>query len=163
MQWPPLPDYGCFPRWPADDESFIHADDRTVALRCLPSYRVLRREKFDGTYYHYSYGQLSFRLTPVMWLPVRYEGIDIGDEVETVGVSLERELFVGSVWGMYFVSRKGCILYRLKRGDLAVPRLYPAKSLRLLHDKSTISPRNFDYRQPQWIGKPDNPEERNKS
>ena len=29
-----------------------------------------------------------------MWLKVREEGIDVGDQVETIGLGLERERFV---------------------------------------------------------------------
>jgi hypothetical protein len=155
MDWPPLPDYGCIPRWPEDGDHFIHPDDLAIAQRCLPSWRVLRRERFDGTFYHYCYGRLRFRLRPVMWLKVRSEGIDIGDEVETVGMSLERELFVATVWGMHWVSRKGCILYRLQRGELAEPRLYRAKDFRLLKSKAQVGERMFDYRAPRWHGEPD--------
>lgn len=152
MDWPPLPDYGCFPRWPQHGDDFIHPDDRTVATRFIPSGRVLRREKFDGTYYHYRYGQTSFRLQPAMWTRIKHEGIDIGDEVETVGMLLARELFVATVWGMHYVPRKGCILYRLKRGEMAVPRLYAAKDLRLLTNKEHVRERTFDYRAPTWDG-----------
>lgn len=152
MQWPPLPDYGCFPRWPADGDDFIHPDDRSKVARFIPSERVLKREAFDGTYYHYLYGKLRLRLRPTMWLKVAHEGIDIGDEIETIGRSLQRELFVATIWGMYFVRRKGCILYRLKRGEMPVPRLYAAKDLRLLTEKQHVSERTFDYRAPKWDG-----------
>ncbi len=155
MDWPPLPDYGCFPRWPQDGEDFIHPADRSAALRCIPSTRVLRRETFDGAYYHYRYGQLRFRLRPTMWLKVSSDGIDIGDEVETVGMLLERELFVATVWGMHFIARKGCILYRLKNGQMTVPRLYAAKELRLITNKDCVRERTFDYRPPSWHGKGD--------
>ncbi len=155
MDWPPLPDYGCFPRWPQDGEDFIHPEDRESAMRCVPSERILRREKFDGQFYHYNYGQLTFRMRPVMWLRVKSDGIDIGDEVETVGMLMERELFVATVWGMYYVARKGCILYRLKRGDMAVPRLYAAKDLRLLTRKETVQEGTFDHPKPNWHGTAD--------
>ena len=56
MEWPILPDYGCIHRWPQDGQGFIHPDDVPVATRCFPSERVFRRDRFDGTYYHYSYG-----------------------------------------------------------------------------------------------------------
>jgi hypothetical protein len=152
MHWPPLPDYGCFPRWPIDGDDFIHPEDRHRASRFIPSERVLRRDEFDGTYYHYAYGKLRFRLRPTMWLKVADDGIDIGDEVETIGRALQRELFVATIWGMYYVKRKGCILYRLKRGEMPVPRLYAAKDLRLLSDKEQIRERTFDYRAPKWNG-----------
>ena len=155
MHWPPLPDYGCFPRWPTDGDDFIHPDDRNKASRFIPSERVLRRDEFDGTYYHYAYGQLRLRLRPTMWLKVTDDGIDIDDEVETIGTGLQRELFVATIWGMYYVARKGCILYRLKRGEMPVPRLYAAKDLRLLSDKEQIRERTFDYRAPTWDGSGD--------
>jgi hypothetical protein len=152
MQWPPLPDYGCILRWPQEGQGFIHPDDVPVATRCFPSERVFRRNRFDGVYYHFSYGRLRFRLRPTMWLAVKPDGIDIGDAVETTGVLLERELFVAEVWGMYYVQRKGCILYRLRRGASTVPRLYPATQLRLLTDKATVRPGDTVHPVPKWSG-----------
>ena len=152
MQWPPLPDYGIIPRWPIDGVEFIHPDDREIAARCFPSERVLCRESFDGTYYHYRYGKYRFRLKPVMWLKVDHEGIDIDDQVETVGLGLERELFVAAVWGMHFVRRKGRIVYRLRRGDKLAPRLYTRDQLKNLTDKNTVKEANFEYPAPQWKG-----------
>jgi hypothetical protein len=152
MQWPPLPDYGIIARWPIDGDDFIHPDDHDIATSCFPSERVLRRDSFDGTYYHYSYGKVRFRLTPVMWLKVDYEGIDIGDQVETVGIGLERERFVATVWGIHYVRRKGRMAYRLRRGDQVAPRLYTRDQLKLLTDKQTVKEANFEYPSPQWKG-----------
>ncbi|MCA9135215.1 MAG: hypothetical protein KDB00_00615 [Planctomycetales bacterium] len=152
MQWPQFPDYGCFLRWPQNGQGFIHPDDVAIVTRLIPSPRVLKRLAFDGVYYHYVYGKLRFRLRPAMWLSVRTEGIDIGDQIETTGLGLERERFVATVWGMYYVQRKGCILYRLRRGDQVVPRLYAADQMRLLTDKTTIRPPTTRYRAPRWDG-----------
>ena len=152
MDWPILPDYGCIPRWPQDGQAFIHPDDVPIATRCFPSERVLRRERFDGVYYHYAYGSLRFRLRPSMWLKVAFDGLDIGDQVETVGRSLERELFVAEIWGMYFVQRKGCILYRLRRGQTTVPNLFTAGELRLLKDKAKVRPGDTVHPTPKWSG-----------
>ncbi|TWU49721.1 hypothetical protein [Rubripirellula reticaptiva] len=152
MQWPVLPDYGCIPRWPVDGDAFIHPDDVAIATKCFPSERVLRRDRFDDVYYHYSYGKIRFRLLPCMWLKVKPDGIDIGDEVETIGVGMERELFVGVVWGMHYVRRKGRILYRLRRGDNVIPRLYSADQLRLLTAKETVRPGEIGHPEPKWSG-----------
>ncbi|MGI9470255.1 MAG: hypothetical protein ACR2NZ_01900 [Rubripirellula sp.] len=152
MDWPILPDYGCIPRWPQEGQAFIHPDDVPIATRCFPSERVLRRDRFDGVYYHYAYGSLRFRLRPSMWLKVTSDGIDIGDQVETVGTSFERELFVATVWGMYYVRRKGCILYRLRRGETNVPNLYAASDLRLLTDKTKIRQGDTVHPTPKWSG-----------
>ena len=155
MDWPQLPDYGCFLRWPAEGQSFIHPDDVPVASQCIPSSRVLRRESFDGTYYHYRYGQIRFRLRPCLWFAVRSDGIDVGDQVETIGIGLERELFVAQVWGMHYVARKGCILYRLRRRDSMVPQLFHAGQLRLLTEKSKVRPGEIQHPEPKWNGEPE--------
>ena len=152
MQWPRLPDYGCFLRWPEDGQGFIHPDDVATVMKLIPSTRVMKRLSFDGVYYHYGYGQLRFRLRPAMWLAVRDEGIEIGDQVETTGLGLEREHFVAKVWGMYYVPRKGCILYRLRRGDQVAPRLYKGDQLRCLTDKTSVRPASTRYRSPRWDG-----------
>ncbi len=152
MDWPQLPDYGCIPRWPEPGQGFIHPDDVPIATRCFPSGRVFRRDAFDGIYYHYSYGAVRFRLRPCMWLSVRGEGIDIGDTVETIGVGMERELFVGQVWGMHFVSRKGCVLYRLRRRESLIPNLFHASQLRLLTDKARVEPGQITHPVPKWSG-----------
>ena len=152
MQWPQLPDYGCFLRWPENGQGFIHPDDTPIATQLIPSPRVLKRVSFDGVYYHYTYGRLRFRLRPAMWLPIRIEEFEIGDQVETKGVGLERERFVATVWGMYYVQRKGCILYRLRRGEQLVPKLFSGDQLRLLTNKATVRPPTTRYRAPQWNG-----------
>jgi hypothetical protein len=150
-----FPQYGCFPRWPEDGQGFIHPDDVPVAVRCLPGERVVRRDAFDGVYYHYRYGTARFRLRPCLWLQVTSEGIDIGDTVETKGVGLERELFVATVWGMHFVRRKGRILYRLRRGDSIVPRLYARHQMQLLTEKAKIRESGIEYPEPKWSGSAD--------
>ncbi|MCC9601960.1 hypothetical protein LOC67_15470 [Stieleria sp. JC731] len=152
MQYPRLPDYGCFLRWPENGQAFVHPDDVAIATKLIPSPRVLKRFRFDGTYYHYEYGALRFRLRPAMWLKLDHDGIEIGDQVETVGTGFDREHFVATVWGMYYVARKGCILYRLKRADRIVPTLFASEHLRLLTDKATVRPGNTKYRSPTWNG-----------
>ena len=139
IAWPPLPDYGCFLRWPEDGYAFIHPDDQTVVRRCLPSGRVLQRYRFDGTFYHYRYGRITFRLRPAMWLKIAHEGIDVGDRIETIGPALQRDHFVARVWGMHYVPRKGRILYRLRMGGgEQVPRLYSADELRVITEKKRV-------------------------
>ncbi|QDT10616.1 hypothetical protein [Stieleria marina] len=148
-----FPQYGCFPRWPEDGQGFIHPDDVASAVRCIPSERVFRRDAFDGVYYHYRYGSVRFRLRPCLWLKVDAEGIDVGDRIETTGMGLQRELFVATVWGMHFVRRKGCILYRLRKGDSLIPSLYARHQLRLLTDKGTVRAGGVEHPTPQWTGK----------
>ena len=147
-----FPQYGIFPRWPEDGQGWIHPDDVALVTRLIPSERILRRDSFDGTYYHYRYGDCRFRLRPCLWLPVKAEGIDIGDPVETIGLGLERERFVGVVAGMHYVRRKGRVLYRLRRAGKIVTRLYLREHLRLLADKERIRPSEYQHPAPGWNG-----------
>lgn len=149
---PQFPQYGCFPRISENGDDWIHPDDRSLVSKLIPSERLVRRESFDGTYYTYRYGNQSFRLKPVLWLPVRDEGLEIGDAVETIGQGMERELFVGQIWGAYYIRRKAKILYRLKRAGNPVPGLYPADALRLLDDKQHVRPSTVVHPQPTWDG-----------
>lgn len=153
MDWPVLPDYGIFDRWPSDGVEFIHPDDLDVATHCIPSRRVLCRYRYDGTFYYYRYGKIEFRLLPAMWLKIKYEGIDIGDEVEVIGFALEREKFVARIWGMHYVRVKGQIFYRLKMVDgSAVTRLYVRDELRVLTDKTQLKESDTEYREPRSMG-----------
>jgi hypothetical protein len=156
MRWPLLPDYGCFARWPEDGSSFIHPDDRAIVTRVIPSERVFRRDHFDDVYYHYSYGRIRFRLRPAMWLKIKTEGFDVGDEIETIAEGMTREAFVGSIWGMYFIRRKSKIFYRLKNAaGNPIPRLYPAEHMRLIRDKAKVRPGDSHHPQPLWTGNVD--------
>ncbi|SRR6056297_53195 len=146
------PQYGIFAHWPQDGQGFVHPDDVAVVRRCIPSERVMRRDSFDGTYYHYRYGSLRFRLRPCLWLKIHSDGIDIGDRVETIGLGMERELFVAEVCGMHFARRKGCIVYRLRRGDKAVPNLYTADQMRLLTIKPSVHEGYTKHPSPSWDG-----------
>lgn len=152
MVTPRLPDYGCFPRWPENGQGWIHPDDVAVVTRFLPSERVVRRESFDGVYYHYRYGHVRFRLRPCLWMRVKSEGFDVGDAVETIGIGMERELFVGEICGIYFVRRKGRVLYRLRRSGKLIPQLYLADHLRPLTDKAKVRPAAHEHPAPRWEG-----------
>ncbi|TWT95441.1 DUF6960 family protein [Neorhodopirellula pilleata] len=140
------------PRWPENGQGFIHPADVPLVSRLIPSERVLRRDSFDGTYYHYRYGDFAFRLRPCLWLPIKAEGFDLADEVETIGTGMERELFVGVITGMYYVRRKGRILYRLRRGDQTLKRLFVREHLRLLSEKQRVRAGEIDHPTPKWNG-----------
>lgn len=147
-----FPQYGLFPRWPEEGQGWIHPADVSLVTRFIPSERVMRRDAFDGAFYHYRYGKHRFRLRPCLWLPVAAEGVDVDDEVETIGINGQRELFVGSVAGMYYVRRKGRLLYRLRRGDYVLPKLFLREHLRLLSQKERVRPGEIEHPTPGWNG-----------
>jgi hypothetical protein len=148
---PELPDYGTFPRWPADGTAWIHPDDRATVMHLIPGERVFRRERFDGTFYHYRYGDLRFRLKPCMWLPLSNEGIDIGDLVETIGLGMERELYVGTVAEAIYSESEGRCLYRLARAGSLDDRFYGREDLQVLTDKTKLREGTTIHPTPQWV------------
>ncbi|HBJ35551.1 MAG TPA: hypothetical protein DDZ51_12540 [Planctomycetaceae bacterium] len=146
---PVLPDYGVFLRSPADGSDWIHPDDHEIVDGMVPSKRVFCRFLYDGVFYHFRYGEIVFRLRPCLWLPIRGEGIDIGDRVETTGVGLSQELFVSEVTGMLFDDSAGEIGYQLARTPIS-GKLYNAQHLRLLSDKTKLRPGDTLHPTPQW-------------
>lgn len=153
---PVLPDYGVFLRTPADGHDWIHPADRSVIDGLIPSERVFCRTRFEDGYYHFRYGDIRFRLRPCLWLPVVSEGIDIGDQVETIGVGLQVELLVSEVIGMYYSMRERRIEYQLAAHPVS-ERLYTADQLRLLSDKQELHPSDTFVRIPE-IGADDDAE-----
>ena len=148
---PELPDYGTFPRWPAEGSAWIHPDDRAIVMHLVPGERVFRRERFDGVFYHYRYGDTHFRLKPCMWLPLADEGVDMGDLVETIGLGLERELFIGHVTDALYLASEGRCAYRLSRAELVDDRLYGRDEFRVLTDKSKLRIGETVHPVPRWI------------
>jgi hypothetical protein len=146
---PQLPDYGTFPRTPADGTDWIHPDDVAVVEGLIPSSRVYRRFRFDQSYYHFAYGEIVFRLKPCLWLPVASEGLDIGDRVETIGVGMQQELFVSVITDMFYHQGERRISYSLA-SELRSDRLYHADQLRLLTDKTQLRPADTAYPPPKW-------------
>ena len=148
---PELPDYGTFPRWPDDGSAWIHPDDRAIVMQMIPGERIFRRDRWDGTFYYYSYGDSHFRLKPCMWLPLTNEGVDIGDLVETIGLGMERELFVGHVVDAIYSAEEGRCVYRLSRGRSIDDRLYGRDELQVLTDKTKLREGMTIHPKPQWV------------
>lgn len=146
---PVLPDYGTFPRTPADGTHWIHPEDVSIVRGLIPGNRVFCRYEFEDPYYHFRYGEIHFRLRPCMWLPLPAEGIDIGDRVETIGPAMQQELFVSHVTDMLYFPGERRIRYRLARTPRS-DRYYYAEQLRLLTDKTHLRPSDTPYPRPRW-------------
>lgn len=146
---PVLPDYGTFPRTPADGVDWIHPEDVAIVDGLIPGPRVFCRYRFEDPYYSFRYGEIQFRLRPCLWLPVAGEGIDIGDQVETIGVGMQQELFISEVIDMHFSEHDRRIRYRLARTPSS-DRFYYREQLRLLTDKTHLRPSDTVYPQPSW-------------
>lgn len=140
---PQLPDYGTFRRWPGEGHERVHPDDVAVVTRVIPSERVFRRTSFDGVFYRYEYGDsIRFRLRPSMWLPLTWEGLDVGDQVEVAGLGMVRDLFVARIVEMRFVKERQRIEYTLDQAGVIQPRPYVAHELKNLDARPKLRPRD---------------------
>jgi len=148
---PELPDYGTFPRSPDNGTSWIHPDDRSIVTSLIPSERIYRRDRFDGTFYHFRYGDIRFRLRPCMWLPLAAEGVDVGDLVEIIGTGMDRERFVGNVVDALYSTKEERCVYRIVRpGAMESERLYGRDDFQNLTDKSKIREGSTIHPVPRW-------------
>lgn len=155
---PHLPDYGTFTHWPDKGHARIHPDDIAIVNRLIPSDRVFRRRRFDGVFYEYHYGKsVRFRLRPSMWVPLKYEGFDVGDQVEVLGLGMVRKAMIARIVEMRFNQREQQIQYTLQWADAVQPRPYSADDMRLLTRKVSLRPGTMGHPVPQWHRRDDEP------
>ncbi len=82
------PQYGVCLWWSDELPSWIHPDDVEAADQLVPGNRIFRREDCPNFadrklgYSLMSYGPHQFRALPAIWLPIGFEGFEIGDRVE---------------------------------------------------------------------------------
>ncbi len=148
MVRPQFPDYGAFLFWPQEGHAWIHVDDVVRVRELIPSDRVFRREAFDGTFYRLRYGSMVIRLRPCLWQPVQGEGFEIGDQVETVGVGMVRDLFVARITEIRYDRRRQRTHYQLTRADQVVPGRFVADDLRLLSGRTVLRKQWAESRHP---------------
>ncbi|MEZ6087595.1 MAG: hypothetical protein R3C05_06140 [Pirellulaceae bacterium] len=138
-----LPDHGVFLHWPEPGEQWIHPDDIALATRLIPSTRVLRRFRFDGTYYHLAYGTQRIRIRPVMWLQLEDEGFDMQQWVEVRSIGLSREPYVGQIIDVRYDRRARKVRYSVRRAEMSQPRKYEAHELKSLVDRNVLTTSDF--------------------
>ena len=89
--------------WPAEASSWIHPEDMEIAKRLIPGNRIFKRQ--DCLHYAdrklgYSlitYGSEQLRVLPAIWLPVQFEGFEIGDLVEIKSRLGRRRPAIGTI------------------------------------------------------------------
>lgn len=122
--------YGVYRWWPAEGNDWIHPYDVPKAEDLIPSNRVLRRSDFDRQYSLLSYGELSIRVRPTMWLPVAYEGFSIGDVVEVCSQMGKNDPFITRIKEMNWNENAKRIEYQVTRiGRSKLRRVYLAADL----------------------------------
>lgn len=94
--------------WPSDSIAWVHPEDREIAERLVPGNRIFKRQECN----HYadrelgysliSYGPQQFRVLPAIWLPVKFEGFEIGDFVEIKSRLGRRRPTIGTIREMHW-------------------------------------------------------------
>lgn len=130
IQWPKLPDYGIYSVWPQEGIEAFHPDDRDKVDGWVPSDHVFERTKFDGEFYHVRIGSIiELRIKPVLWLPVHFEGLRVGDQVEVLGNNLQNDAVIATIITMKYSSVRQVIEYSLEHQDMQIEKPFTASEL----------------------------------
>jgi hypothetical protein len=80
--------FGVCLSWPDESLGWVHPEDKEIAERLVPGNRIFKRQACrhyadrELGYSLISYAAEQFRVLPAIWLPIKFEGIEIGDLVE---------------------------------------------------------------------------------
>lgn len=130
---PDLPDWGVYLRWPQDGDDWIHPEDRDIVRQLLPSRRVLRRQTWDGTYYHLDYGPHQLRVRPSMWLPVPQVDLQVGQQVEVLSREFQNEPGIYRIAEILYCVATRSLEYFVHSEALRLAKRFVREDLRPLH------------------------------
>ena len=99
-----MPKHGVFIRWPeAGLEDFVHPEDVELATQVMPGSRIFEMDTCPleadvlAGYRLLSYGDLSIRIKPAMWLRVKDIGYRVGDRVEVLSKNGTQQPVIGNL------------------------------------------------------------------
>lgn len=146
-----FPKFGCYPHWPESGTDWIHPDDVDQANELLPSYRVLRRDRFDGEFYHHTYGAFRLRFRPAMWLEIRGEDIVVGDQIELQSRDGENEPAIGRIVEIFFQPKTQSITYHVQTRDYVLPKPFSLDDFVCLTSHPQLRPSNAAHPTPKQL------------
>ena len=126
------PRYGYFPRWPQEGDDWLHPEDTHMARKVLPSYCIWRRESTTSEYDRMTYGTLSLRVLPAMWVEVKSEGIDVNDWVEVKSRLQQNTYRIARVREVRWDLHASAIRYQVESQGMLIPSAFGRADLRLL-------------------------------
>lgn len=114
-----VPDkYGVFLWWPEAGHDWIHPEDVETCDAVLPSRRIFRKVVVDGDYpTTLLYDQIKIRIKPVLWLEVKTDGYEVGDQIEIRSKLGQRKPFIGTIREMLWDRRLQRIDYFVRAVD----------------------------------------------
>lgn len=122
--------YVVYPRWPEDGDAWLHPADASAARRVIPGWRVLCVTDVEGPYRILCYGKLRLRARPALWLPVRGDGLQVGDWVEVCARLGKNWPGIGTIVEMLWNRRDQSIDYLVRRRGLRPGHRYRFEDLR---------------------------------
>ena len=126
-----LPRHGVFFRWPEESpEGWIHADDIELAATMLPGGRIFQLHQCEDEqdrragYSAISYGDVTIRVLPAMWLRVDDAGYKVGDRVEVLAKNGTQQPFIGTLAEVTYnpISRR--TEYRIEMRSMVLKKKY---------------------------------------
>lgn len=130
------PKYGVFRWWP-NDQNWVHPDDLATARELIPSERIFRREDYDREYFLFTYGQQYLRARPVIWLEVKTEGYELGDQIEITSRVGKGHPMMATITGIHWDKQRGRILYTIFGNETRLPRAFSSEEFQLAHQIGT--------------------------
>ncbi|MEZ6093871.1 MAG: hypothetical protein R3C03_06485 [Pirellulaceae bacterium] len=124
-------EWGVIRKCPAPLDELTHPFDIGISDYFVPGNRLLNRTicQSDDRYSLCAYGNLEFRILPVIWQAVRWEGISLGDLVEVTADRLSRfDKTLAIVEEIFFID--GRLNYQLREQQILLPRFYSAQEIR---------------------------------
>ena len=89
--------------WSDEVPAWVHPDDVEIADRLVPGNRIFKRQECGNFadrklgYSLISYGSERIRVLPAIWLPIKFEGFEIGDLVEIKSRLGRRRASIGEI------------------------------------------------------------------
>ena len=121
--------YVVCPWWPEGGDAWVHPDDAAMARQMIPGWRVFRVAGKEGPYRVLRYGTRVLRVQPTMWVPVRGNGLEVGQWVQIRSRLGKNRPGVGRIGEMVWNRRDRTIDYMVYRQDMLGRRKYRAEDL----------------------------------
>lgn len=121
--------------WSEEEPFFIHPEDEEIARQFVPGNRILRRQECDSYadrklgYSTFSYGEITFRALPLIWLEIPTDGFEIDDLIQVKSQYGRRDPLVGKICEIQWNRLKRRTEYHISVNGQVSSQVYVADEL----------------------------------
>lgn len=151
---PELPDWGVYLRWPKDGHDWIHPSDLELAEQLIPSRRIFRRSRWDGSHYWLNYGKHCLRVAPTLWLSVSKLDLEVGQQVELLSRHGENDSGIFRIRDILFCEVTQEAEYFLMRGEVRLSRQFKRRDLKPLQVQHHLRSGFYRHQAPGYQRRP---------